>query len=559
MEKKKEQMTSGSLIKKFSRYFRPYLFLEISLILLLIVSSVGSLATPYALKIIIDDIFPHGNLHDLVVLLSILVGIYVIRIVSTVFSDILQVKISQKIVSDIRYDMLRNLLNRPIEFYKRVNSGEILYIFMNDVHNIQNALSSLIILLLNDGLTLIGIVVMLGILNLKLTLISLLCLPIILFSLKKFTPILQESFKKVQQMEESLNVFFIERLKNIRVIKSFNTFLYELQKLSSIQSGLLGAYLRSIKVSSLNSNIITFFVAIGPIIVLIMGGKDVFSGVMTIGALIAFIQYLNRLYAPTINIMKSYDQLTKALVSMERVIDYIEEEKDATCALQEGKTNEELKIETISLNRLSLNFDGKKVLENIEMTFEAGKIYGITGPSGSGKSSIINLLCGFLEPSEGEILVNNRIPVHKIPAWTSHVGLIEKENQLFSGSILENLLYGSFSSSRENIDFAIECGRFKSVLEDLESGENTQINDGGSMLSDGQKQRISIVRALLKKPALMIFDEATSSLDSKLELEIIDKLKLHYKDSIIIIITHRLSSVKSFDHVYDISKELHLN
>lgn len=554
----KEQMTSGKLIRKFSRYFRPYLFLEISLILLLIISSVGSLATPYALKIIIDDIFPHGNLNDLVLLLSILVGIYIIRIVSTVFSDILQVKISQKIVSDIRFDMLGNLLNRPVEFYKRTNSGEILYIFMNDIQNIQNALSSLIILLLNDGLTLIGIVVMLGILNLKLTLISLLCLPIILFSLKKFTPLLQESFKKVQQMEEKLNVFFIERMKNIRVIKSFNTFFYELQKLSSIQSGLLGAYLRSVKVSSLNSNIITFFVAIGPIIVLIMGGKDVFRGLMTIGSLIAFIQYLNRLYAPTINIMKSYDQLTKALVSMERVIDYI---GDGTSALPiaETKSKEGLKVETISINRLSLSFDGKKVLENIDMTFETGKIYGITGPSGSGKSSIINLLCGFMEPSEGVITVNNKIPLNQIQDWTSHIGLIEKENQLFSGNILENLLYGSFSASREAIDFAIESGRFKSVLEDLESGENTIINDNGSILSDGQKQRVSIVRTLLKKPALIIFDEATSSLDSKLELEIINKLKLHYKDSIIIIITHRLSSVKSFDHVYDISQELYVN
>lgn len=551
-------MTSRNLIKKFSKYFRPYIAWEISLILLLIISSIGSLATPYALKIIIDDIFPHGNLDDLVVLLSVLVGIYIIRIVSTIFSDIIQVKISQKIVSDIRHDMLHNLFNRPVNFYKHVNSGEILYIFMNDVQNIQNALSSLIILLLNDGLTLIGIVVMLGILNLKLTLISLLCLPVILYSLKKFTPLLQASFMKVQHMEEKLNVFFIERIKNIRVIKSFNTLFYELQKLSKIQSGLLGAYLTSVKVSSLNSNIITFFVAIGPIIVLIMGGKDVFKGAMTIGALIAFIQYLNRLYAPTINIMKSYDQLTKALVSMERVIEYIGVEQKT---IEAGKVeaNSLEKLETLTLNNLSLNFEGKKVLENVDMTFEIGKIYGIIGPSGSGKSSIINLLCGFLEPNEGEIVVNQTVKIKEIRDWTSHVGLIEKENQLFSGNILENLLYGNFSASREDIDFAIECGRFKGVLEDLELGENTLINDNGSILSDGQKQRISIVRALLKRPSLIIFDEATSSLDSKLEMEIIEKLKLYYKDSIIIIITHRLSSVKSFDHVYDISKELYIN
>ncbi|WP_068403367.1 ABC transporter ATP-binding protein [Pedobacter cryoconitis] len=553
-----KQMTSRNLIKKFSKYFRPYIAWEISLILLLIISSIGSLATPYALKIIIDDIFPHGNLDDLVVLLSVLVGIYIIRIVSTIFSDIIQVKISQKIVSDIRHDMLHNLFNRPVNFYKHVNSGEILYIFMNDVQNIQNALSSLIILLLNDGLTLIGIVVMLGILNLKLTLISLLCLPVILYSLKKFTPLLQASFMKVQHMEEKLNVFFIERIKNIRVIKSFNTLFYELQKLSKIQSGLLGAYLTSVKVSSLNSNIITFFVAIGPIIVLIMGGKDVFKGAMTIGALIAFIQYLNRLYAPTINIMKSYDQLTKALVSMERVIEYIGVEQKT---IEAGKVeaNSLEKLETLTLNNLSLNFEGKKVLENVDMTFEIGKIYGIIGPSGSGKSSIINLLCGFLEPNEGEIVVNQTVKIKEIRDWTSHVGLIEKENQLFSGNILENLLYGNFSASREDIDFAIECGRFKGVLEDLELGENTLINDNGSILSDGQKQRISIVRALLKRPSLIIFDEATSSLDSKLEMEIIEKLKLYYKDSIIIIITHRLSSVKSFDHVYDISKELYIN
>lgn len=544
---------SRLLIKTFSKYFLPYITLEIILVILLIAGGIGSLATPYALKIIIDDIFPHGDFKELIILLSGLVVIYLFRIGASMASEIIQTKLSRNIVADIRQDMLLNLLNRPLEFYKHANSGEVLYTIMNDVQNIQSALSSLILLTLNDGITILGIIVMLGILNLKLTLISLLLLPIIIFSLKKFTPLLQSSFKNVQESEESLNVFFLEKLKNIRVVKSFNAINYEAKNLISIQKKLLSAYLKNARLSTLNGNIITFFVAIGPIIVLIYGGKDVFKSTMTVGALIAFIQYLNRLYSPTINIMNSYNQMARAVVSMERVIPYIEK---TNLAPDHNLSTEHFseKITTLNLNNVSLALGETKILENIQMEFEAGKIYGIVGPSGSGKTSIINLLCGFIQPTTGEILVNSKIAIQEIKNWASVLGLIEKENQLFSGSILDNLKYGTFSATEDEVTKAINQAKFREVLEGLLQGSATIINDTGTLLSDGQKQRISIVRAFLKNPSLIIFDEATASLDMQLELEIIKNLKIYFKDSIIIIITHRLSSVNTFDHVYNLGE-----
>lgn len=539
-------------LKYFSRYFRPYVLNETLLVLMLITGSIGSLATPYALKIIIDQTLPHGNFHDLVYVMLVLTGVYVIRIAANIGSDIIQMKVSQGIVADIRMDILKALLQRPLDFFKKADSGEILYTVMNDVQNIQTSLSAIILVFLNDLLGVAGIVVMLFILNTKLTLISLAILPLIIVCLKYFTPILQAKFKDVQRQEEKLNTFFLEKLKNIRVIKSYNTFGYEADRLKQAQTSLLSAYLGNIKASTLNTNSITFLIAVGPVIVLIFGGSDVFRGSMTVGALIAFIQYLNRLFSPTITIMNSYTQLNRAVISMERVYPYIKS-TDSIPSSGEATCSEQLEFDqalrSLTLKDVSLDLGDSKILEDINFEFKAGNIYGITGPSGCGKSSLVNLICGFLQPTTGEILVNGDTQLAQCQDWQDRIGLIEKENQLFLGSIAYNIRYGTFNSTAAAVEDAIRSARLSDVLDSLRDGKDTVINETGTLLSDGQKQRVSIARALLRNPGIVIFDEATASLDIKLEEEILKTIKKSLSNSIVIVVTHRTSSLHLFDHV----------
>lgn len=521
----------------------------------MVLGSVGSLATPYVLKIIIDDIFPSGNFKDLIHILLGLLGIYILRIFFAMLSQILNSTVSQKIVSDIRKDMLSNILDKPIGFFKHAKHGDIIYTLTNDVHVIHNALSGVFLNFLNDSFTIIGIVVMLSILNLKLTLYSLTIIPFIIFSIKWFTPLIQRNFRFVQEEEGSLSGFFLEKLRNIRVVKSYDTNRFEQEKLKSISSNLIRLYKTNAILTSLNSNIITFLAAIGPVIALIFGGHDVFSKAITIGSLIAFIQYLNRLYAPVINVMNNYNELLKSVVSMERVINYIYTDKSET-------TNNFRDVGSVNLLKLkdvSLSIDQIPILHSVNMEFKKGKIYALKGESGSGKSSIINLICGFLKPDSGEIVVNQGVAIEEIKNWKSFLGLIEKENQLFNDSIFANVRYGSFEMELSDLEMASTHAMLTPVIEKIPHGGATQINETGTLLSDGQKQRIAIARALLKKPGILLIDEATSCLDIATEKTIVANLREHYSQSIIIIVTHRKESVEMCDYVYEVSNGRILN
>jgi ABC-type multidrug transport system fused ATPase/permease subunit len=536
-----------SYVKRFLRYLRPHVGGELLLLLMMLVTSAGSLATPYILKIIIDDIFPTGNYAQLITILSTLVVIYLVRIICSIFTDLLYARISQRVIVAIRADVLNTILTRPILFFREVKPGDLLFTIMNDVQNIQLAVSSFVLTFASDLLTVIGIMIMLAILNLKLTVISLLILPAVIFSIKKFTPHLQSNFRNIQELQEMLNNFVLEKIKNIRVVRSYSATKFEQDNLSRLQQQDVQANTRNAVLSSLNTNITVFLIAIGPVIVLMYGGKAVFEGAMTVGSLIAFIQYLNRLYAPSMNIMNSYNKFAKALVSMERVSKYLPTgfpEKSGMISTPD--------YQSITFKDVSFAINDTQILHAINLRFVKGNIYGIIGPSGSGKSTISSLLCDFVRPTTGEILLDEEVPLSYLSDWQRSLGLIEKENQLFSIPISENIRYGSFDASDQEVLQAATDAGLMEFVENLPDGIHTSINESATSLSDGQKQRISIARAFLKKAQLIIFDEATASLDVKLEQQIIASLRKNHRDAIIIIITHRLQSLRHVDYVYNI-------
>jgi ABC-type multidrug transport system fused ATPase/permease subunit len=528
-----------ALFKKFSKYLKPYRKYQLLLLLLLVTSSSAALVTPYALKIIIDKIFAHGHYKDLVQILLILVTVYILRIICTIFIDIIYTKISSGIIASIQADMTKNIMHKPIGFFRATKSGDILYTLQSDVSNIQTSFLSNFVSNLIDILTVIGITIMLFVLNVNLTIISLLLIPLIICTLRFFTPILQEKFRKIQHANEQLNNYFIEIVKNNRMIKSYNTYVFELTKLKSIHQGIATANVKSAIASVSNSSTLTFLVATAPLLILAYGGKSVFSGQMTVGAMIAYIQYLNRLYSPMVNITNAYNGFSKAIVSMKRVEDYIQEVPPPS------STTIDRPCERISFNNVSLKINNTNILRNISLLFEKGKIYGLIGPSGSGKSSIINLLCAFYSPTEGTISVDGNTNF----SWHNNLGLVERENQLFHNSILENVRYGA---TEDNSAMALECAQLSKVIGKLPEGVHTIITDSGGILSDGQKQRIGIARAMARKNDLIIIDESTASIESVLERKILQALRERYRDTIIIIVTHRMESMMLMDYIYEI-------
>lgn len=540
-------MTNTALFKRFYKYLAPHVKGLLLVFFLLIVSSFGSLASPYALKIIIDTILPKGTFKDLIFVLGVLIVIYIIRIGCNFFTEVLYTKMGQKIIAAIQADINIYVLQKPIDFFYKTKPGDIIFLLMNDVGVIQSSLFLVILKFANDILTLVGIVIMLMILDFKLTSVSLIVIPILLLSSRKFTPLLQLSFKEIQETQEKLNCYFLEVFRNHRVIKSYNTLPYEQDRLNSLHEDVIGLNIKNSILTATNSNVITFLVAVGPIIVLMFGGNKVFSGAITIGSLVAFIQYLNRLYAPAISLANTYNSVNKAMVSMRRIAEFLvpKENKPIDKELQLISD-----FDTLSFSNVSLTLDHHHILNSINLQFKRGQMVGLSGPSGSGKSTIVNLLCGFLTPTKGEILINDKVSIGTIANWSNNLGLIEKHHQLFDGSIGDNIRYGGWDNSTSGLDDAIRHAEFSSVLEELPEGIETRVTDAGSSLSDGQRQRISIARALFKNAKIIIVDEATSSLDLALETRVIKNIRKHHSDAMLIFITHRVTSLSHCDYVY---------
>lgn len=543
-------MTNTALFKRFYKYLAPYSKSMLLVFLMLLVSSFGSLASPYALKIIIDTILPRGTFSDLVFVLGVLIVIYIVRIGCSFFTEVLYTKMGQKIIAAIQADINNYVLQKPIDFFHKTKPGDVIFLLMNDVDVIQSSLFMVILKCANDVLSLIGIVIMLMILDFKLTSISLVVIPILLFSSRRFMPLLQSSFKRIQETQGKLNTYFLEVFRNHRVIKSYNTLPYEQDRLNSIHKEVIRLSIKNSILTAANSNVITFLVAVGPIIVLMFGGYKVFLGAITIGSLVAFIQYLNRLYAPAISLANTYNSINKGLVSMRRIAEFLTPEENKPI---EKELQLIADFDTLSFNNVSLTLDHHNILNGINLRFKKGQMIGLSGPSGSGKSTIVNLLCGFLTPSKGEILINDRISIGDIANWSNNLGLIEKHHQLFDGSISYNIRYGGWSNSTLGFEEAIRHAEFSSVLENLTEGTETRVTDAGSCLSDGQRQRISIARALFKKAKIIIIDEATSSLDLALETRIIENIRKHHPDAIFLFITHRVTSLSHCDYVYFIN------
>lgn len=537
-----------AIAAKYSKYLYPYLGTELSLFGLLIVASVTSLVSPYILKVIIDDVFPHRAYIQLVEILLVLLASYVVRIGCGIILERTYAIVSLRIIRDIRTDIFRNLVAKPIDFYRGNQSADIVFSVMNDVQNIEGAISSLILNFVIDFLTVTGILIMLSVINVKLTLLSILLLPLILFTIAKFMPLLHRALMRFQEIQQQTNSIFYELVRNFRVIRSYHTVEFEASKLREAQEKAVSIGARRALLNALNSNLSIFMMASGPILVLSFAAKDIFNGLMTIGSLVAFLQYLNKIYTPTISMMNCYNNFNKAFVSMERLEKYLPD-RDKIESVDGQRL---LSLESIRFCNVSLSFGGQVVFDQINLRFERGKIYGIVGPSGSGKTSIVNLLCGLLTPTSGVLVINDTIDLEEIRNWPNFLSLVEKENQLFAGSIEDNIRYGNFTAGAEVIDQACDRAMLKGVAALWPDGLKTIVTENGGFLSDGQKQRISIARGLIKTNSVIIFDEATAAIDIETEAAILGNIRRLYGSCITIIITHRSSCLSFFDSIYHV-------
>lgn len=532
----------------FLKFLKPYWVHESVVFVLMILGTVSSLAFPYIMKIIIDDVFPNKDYELLIFILLLLLGITVGNIIISFCSNYLFAWIKNRVMLDIRSHLYDHLIQLPLSFYDRNKSGDIVYRMSSEVDRIQSFVTSSALSLVHSLLTLIGLTVALCWLNWQLFLVSIIVIPFLALNIRYFQPKIRDITERGRKKGSEVMSYLIERFESVQLIQVYNAYNYENNRLWSQLNDLLSINMQNVTYSGAMRSISRFLTSLTPAIILGWGGYKVMLGVMSLGALIAFLQYLSRLFAPFRNLNRLYIALIRVSVSMERVFEFLEIDVQK---ITDGSATSPFSFQReIAFTNLNFGYNGQPVLQDFCLRLEKGKKYALVGSSGCGKSSLVNLLCRFYESDTGVITID-RIPITNIKLYDlrEHIGLVAQENQVFHDTIWNNIRYSNLESTSEEINRAIRIAGLNEFIEKAEDGALTLIGDRGNRLSVGQRQRIAIARAILRDSDILILDEATSALDSESEGEIIANLQDLYEDKTMIVISHRLSTIQQVDEV----------
>ena len=532
----------------FLKFLKPYWVHQSVVFVLMVLGTVSSLAFPYIMKIIIDDVFPDKDYELLIFILLLLLGITIGNIIIGFCSDYLFAYINNRIMLDIRSHLFNHLIQLPLSFYDRNKSGDVVYRMSNEVDRIQSFITSSALSLVHSVLTLIGLTVALCWLNWQLFLASIIVIPFLVLNILYFQPKIKDITERGQKKGSEVMSYLIERFESIQLIQVYNAYKYENNRLWSQLNSLMDISMQNVTCSGAMRSISRFLTSLTPAIILGWGGHKVMLGVMSLGALVAFLQYLSRLFEPFRNLNHLYVELIRVSVSMKRVFEFLEidiqKTSDSSVASPFSFRKE------IAFNNLNFGYNRQPVLQNFNLRLEKGKKYALVGSSGCGKSSLVNLLCRFYESNTGAITIDH-IPLTQIKLYDlrEHIGLVTQENQVFHDTIWDNIRYSRPESTPEEVQRAISIAGLNGFIEKTEDGALTLIGDRGNTLSVGQKQRIAIARAILRDSDILILDEATSALDSESEGEIIANLQNLYENKMMIVISHRLSTIQQVDEV----------
>ncbi len=537
--------TNRSVVGRFIGFLVPYWFQGFIVSLCLLFTTVSSLAPPYITKVIIDDIFPAKQFSLLLLAVGVLLGITLINMVLSVVSDYLYAWFSNRIVRDIRIELFQHLMNLPLSFHNRQKIGDLIFRLNSDVGVIQSVLTSSVLRFLHNVLTLIGLVLMLCWLNTTLFLLSIVVIPFFVMNLIYFQPRIKRIVESIQQQGSDIFSHVIERFNHVPLIQLTNRSEHETTYFRSVLDGLIASIMRNVMYSVSMGTVSSGLVAVTPMFILGWGGYQVMQGVMTLGALVAFLQYTSRLFGPVQGLHDLYMGLVRGLVSMRRVLEFMQ--VPTQVEIHEGR-KPFVYDRTIEFQDVHFSFEGEPVLQGVNLKLIKGKTYALVGVSGSGKTTLANLLCGFYYPDRGRIRIDG-VPLQEIDLQElrQHVGLVSQHVHLFHDSIWENIRYGNFEREPEEIERVIEQVGLNGL--DLQA----EIGEQGVQVSGGQQQRIALARALLRSVELLILDEATAALDPESEAAIFQRVRRLFRDKTLLLISHRLSVVRDVDEVICLS------
>ena len=480
--------------------------------------------------------------------------IAIIQSTLTMGQSYLTTRLSQLIIADFRTHLFRHLQTLSLSFFAKRRTGEILSRLMNDVGVIQNLVTETPIDSAKQLVTLIGGLAFLLFMNWKLCLLIVLLLPLLVLVARLFGKRLKSLSTQIQDHTAALSTLIEEVISGIRVVKSFVRTDREEGRFGVAVDSLVAGTLRRAKILSVFIPVITLLTFMMAGMVLWYGGKQVIDGAMTPGDLLAFVLFAGILIGPFGAAARIFSQMKEGQGALERVFELLDTTPEVTDAPQAHALRDVQGH--IKFSHVSFAYDPRHpVLTDLSFEVHPGELVALVGPTGSGKSTIANLLHRFYDPTEGSVTIDNQdLRDVQLAGLYQQLAIVPQETVLFGDTILENIRYGREDASEEDIMAASRAAHAHDFISALPDGYTTLVGEKGVNLSGGQRQRIAIARAILKNPRLLILDEATSALDSESEMLVQRALQRLMTGRTTVVIAHRLTTIQEADRIFVLNK-----
>ena len=543
------------LMRRLLRYLRPYWRHVALALLVLLLGAAVSIIGPWITQLVIDEAIPGEDTRLLGMLALGFLGTVLLGFVLEYVEAVVTTWLGQSVMYDLRKEIFEKLQRADLRFYDRNPIGRLMTRITNDVETLNELFSSGVVTVFGDLFTLVFIVGAMLSMNWRLALVTFSVLPLVVITAFVFRARIRDAYRDIRVRLARVNAYMHERFTGIRVVQLFNREEADAARLAELNDEHLQAHLRSITYYALFYPIIELFTAVALALIIWYGGLQSLEGALTVGVIAAFLQYARRFFQPIQDLSEKYNLLQSAMASSERIFKLLDDEIEIT----DPASPKSLPIPAegrISFEGVWFAYgerrDGEPdwVLRDISLDVRSGEKVAIVGHTGAGKTTLINLLMRFYDPTRGRILLDG-VPIReaRLLDLRSRVGLVLQDVFLFSESVGYNIRLGSPAISQRDIEAAAERVGASTLVNRFSDGYDHPLGERGATLSVGERQLVSFARALAFDPDILVLDEATSSVDSEIEAKIESATDELLRDRTSLVIAHRLSTVQNADRI----------
>ena len=542
--------STWEVVRRVAVYLRPYKLPAVATVACAVISLLASFAFPKLTAYAIDDVIRPGRIELLTPVMLGLIGAFLLRDLFSGLRILVNNHFEQNVILDMRRDVYARLQRLPVGYFDQRASGDLMTRVIEDVNSVERVLI--------DG-TEQGVVAVVGVLgvgailiyiNPLLALVAMSPIPILAAGALWYTLTAHRRYRRQREASSAMNALLMDNLQGVRQIKAFGRENHEDQRFSQRAEALRRGTLGIMRVWAIYSPVMSFAGAIGYALVLWIGGRQVIQHQMEPGALVGYLLYLGMFYTPIGQLHGLNQLLQSGRAAGERVLDILDATKERADARPRPPLRSPVRGNVI-YEQVSFSYDeGKTALHNISLHAQPGEMIALVGPTGAGKSTVVNLLPAFYELTSGRILVDGQdISGAALESLREHISVVSQEPFLFNGTIRENILYGKLNATEAELIAAAQAANCHEFISNLPQGFATHVGERGVKLSVGEKQRVSIARALLKNAPILILDEATASVDTATERLIQEALEHLMAGRTSFVIAHRLSTIRKADQI----------